>query len=113
MKKILIISLFLFGQQAFSEVIPSDQLTGIYKNQGKTDTYIDNKIENKLVSVNNIIIFPLLISKTPFMAYSTSSLVLFQFNVKSPNGLALVAEERISIFILTLIIKIKVKQILI
>jgi hypothetical protein len=52
MKKILIISLFLFGQQAFSEVIPSDQLTGIYKNQGKTDTYIDNKIENKLDSWN-------------------------------------------------------------
>jgi hypothetical protein len=45
MKKILIISLFLFRQQAFSEVIPSDQLTGIYKNQGKTNTYIDNKIE--------------------------------------------------------------------
>ncbi|CAC9566989.1 hypothetical protein [uncultured Gammaproteobacteria bacterium] len=57
MKKILIISLFLFGQQAFSEVIPSDQLTGIYKNQGKTDTYIDNKIENKLDSVNNILCY--------------------------------------------------------
>jgi hypothetical protein len=57
MKKILIISLFLFGQQAFSEVIPSDQLTGIYKNQGKTDPYIDNKIENKLDSVNNILCY--------------------------------------------------------
>ncbi|CAC9598378.1 hypothetical protein [uncultured Gammaproteobacteria bacterium] len=57
MKKILIISLFLFGQQAFSEVIPSDQLTGIYKNQGKTNTYIDNKIENKLDSVNNILCY--------------------------------------------------------
>jgi hypothetical protein len=57
MKKILIISLFLFGQQAFSEVIPSDQLTGIYKNQGKTNTYKINEVESRLNFVNSILCY--------------------------------------------------------
>jgi hypothetical protein len=57
MKKILIISLFLFGQQAFSEVIPSDQLTGIYKNQGKTNTYKINEVESGLNLVNSILCY--------------------------------------------------------
>ncbi|AYQ57336.1 hypothetical protein MS2017_1656 [Bathymodiolus thermophilus thioautotrophic gill symbiont] len=57
MKKILIISLFLFGQQAFSEVIPSDQLTGIYKEQGAADTYIDNEVEGNLGAVNGLLCY--------------------------------------------------------
>jgi hypothetical protein len=57
MKKILIISLFLFGQQAFAEVIPSDQLTGIYKNQGKTKTYKINEVESGLNFANSILCY--------------------------------------------------------
>jgi len=57
MKKIIIMSLFLFGQQVFSEVIPSSQLTGAYQNQSNPSIYIVNEVEKQLDTVNNILCY--------------------------------------------------------
>ncbi|SMN01612.1 hypothetical protein SPONN_2667 [uncultured Candidatus Thioglobus sp.] len=57
MIKILIISLFLFTQQAFSTVIPEENLTGAYANSGHVIEYINNEVEEPIETVNFILCF--------------------------------------------------------
>ncbi|SMM99789.1 hypothetical protein SPONL_890 [uncultured Candidatus Thioglobus sp.] len=57
MIKILIISLFLFTQQAFSTVISEADLTGAYANSGPAIEYINNEVEEPIETVNFILCF--------------------------------------------------------